>query len=1356
MIPERNETTRDALLPVLDALPAGLCHVRREHVVYCNELFARLVGRPRAEIPGTNLFDFLREGERDRVRRRYTARQSGSAAPAAYEVEVARPDGSTIRVEIEPKVLGDDELVILARDRSRAWRDSELVVRLTEVGLRLQRRRSEEEVLAEVEVGLRDLGLRMTVARVEGEFIRFRRPHQPAELDRRLRESVGGTLAELRFPRGSLPVVERVIETRRSVFLDDLSPATWFSPGNMDMPQALLDAMSASAGVEKGVVAPLILGDRPYGALYIGADSLTPRDQPTISLFASQIAAAVEVARTISELNRTNRNLEAIHELARTGAEHDLDRVMTRLLETAAASSDSDRSVIYVVDHERKQLELAGCHGATCDAAEQVLPLDSIGVLANVVAEGRPRVLSTDGSMREVMILPLQMRGTAVGVLCLGRSSPRPYREEELHGAEFVAAQLSIQLENARLYSETRRRVDLLSLHYGLSRAFTRTLDEKTLAQAAIDLLVDRLGADAGWLYASRDQRLELAARRDRAGGEPNALELELQLNENTVCGHAALARIPSVVDLAAEGDLDSPVARALGMRHVATFPLLAEDRLAGVLTVARRGGAGFIEEELELLESCAVQLGAAMERTRLFEEERRRAHDLSRINELGGLVAQHLEVPAILAAGVEHLARLTGIPQVFVLLLEPDGGPLRIVASNVRQPGVLDTIIGRDEPSAATSAIRELRPVVIDDVPADPRFPRGSITSRFGQRALLGIPLISRGQPIGAVVLGETREGRSFRATEVEQAVAMANQLAAAIANARLFEEERHRVRELSLLSEIGRIASGTLQREVLLSESLGHVRGSLSFETGIAWLAGEDGLEEVAVQSDASLPSSNVSRELLARLAESAREAGTPICGSRQEAGVSVFACAIPLLAGAEVGGILGLARRQRSVSDAELRTLGAAAPELGVALQNAQLFDEARGRVEELRLLLDVGRAITGSLDLDQILESSAASLARLVDGSNAFILLLDPATRELRGAACSSAVWREQFRAMRIDLDEEAMASRCVRIRAPVIVPDVAASEFANSPRVKLFQEKSFLAVPLLVRGEPIGCVVVDDVRRPRRWTAPEIERTTLIAHQLAVAVANARLYEDLKRSYGELARTQEELVKRERLAALGELSAVVAHEVRNPLGVIFNSLGSIRKLLRPTGDAAMLLEIVEEEADRLDRIVRDLLDFARPHEPALDRESFPDLLRDTIGAVDRGRVPAGVEVVTELPPDLPLVRIDERMIRQALLNLVINGMQSMPRGGTLRVRGQVEMTGPRRWLRIEVADEGTGIPPELATRIFQPFFTTKAAGTGLGLAVVKRFIEAHRGTIQFTSRQGAGTTFTVRLPMDEAV
>lgn len=228
------------------------------------------------------------------------------------------------------------------------------------------------------------------------------------------------------------------------------------------------------------------------------------------------------------------------------------------------------------------------------------------------------------------------------------------------------------------------------------------------------------------------------------------------------------------------------------------------------------------------------------------------------------------------------------------------------------------------------------------------------------------------------------------------------------------------------------------------------------------------------------------------------------------------------------------------------------------------------------------------------------------------------------------------------------------------------------------------------------------------------------------------------------------RAQEQLVRRERLAALGELAAVVAHEVRNPLGVMFNSLGSIRRLLHLEGDAKLLLDIMAEEAERLNRIVSDLLDFAHPAMPAVRAEPLDRILDDAVAAAFSDSSPS-IDVVREIDPELPPVPVDARLFRQAVLNIAINAVHAMPNGGTLTIRARRDPD--LRTARIEIGDTGQGIVASDRRRIFEPFFTTKATGTGLGLAVVKRIVESHRGEVHVASTPGRGTTFAIVLPID---
>jgi two-component system, NtrC family, sensor histidine kinase HydH len=281
-------------------------------------------------------------------------------------------------------------------------------------------------------------------------------------------------------------------------------------------------------------------------------------------------------------------------------------------------------------------------------------------------------------------------------------------------------------------------------------------------------------------------------------------------------------------------------------------------------------------------------------------------------------------------------------------------------------------------------------------------------------------------------------------------------------------------------------------------------------------------------------------------------------------------------------------------------------------------------------------------------------------------------------------------------------------------------------------------------------------VITDLR-PRQFEPKQVDLAQATASQLALAIANARLYESLVQRHNELRETRAAMVKSERLAALGELSAVLAHEVRNPLGVIFNAVSSLRRLL-PKGDPEILIDILAEESDRLNRLVGELLDFARPRALSLQAEDVGRVIQDALDAAgsDPASANSKVRLVAEVESGLPPVPMDRRQLHQALVNVAVNALQSMPKGGSLRVLARRDGVGSsgRSRLRIDVSDDGPGIGPELLLRIFEPFFTTKAKGTGLGLAVVKRIIEDHEGSVEVRSEVGRGTTFIFHLPMQE--
>jgi signal transduction histidine kinase len=269
---------------------------------------------------------------------------------------------------------------------------------------------------------------------------------------------------------------------------------------------------------------------------------------------------------------------------------------------------------------------------------------------------------------------------------------------------------------------------------------------------------------------------------------------------------------------------------------------------------------------------------------------------------------------------------------------------------------------------------------------------------------------------------------------------------------------------------------------------------------------------------------------------------------------------------------------------------------------------------------------------------------------------------------------------------------------------------------------------------------------------RNLDVDDVALAAEFARRVSLGLDSRQLVSELRASLDDLARAQKELVRRERLAALGELAATVAHEVRNPLGAMANSVATLRRLLQPTGDAATLMTVLEEENSRLNRMVGDLLIFARPIEPTLRTIPISGIVEDALSAATRAQAEAPkIDIHWSVDPSTPDVSVDPRLLVMVFVNLFTNAFQAMPNGGRLRIAIRPMTVRGERWVEATIHDSGEGMAGEVMRRAFEPFFTTRASGTGLGLAIVKRIVEGHGGELRIDSETGEGTAIAVRLP-----
>jgi signal transduction histidine kinase len=235
---------------------------------------------------------------------------------------------------------------------------------------------------------------------------------------------------------------------------------------------------------------------------------------------------------------------------------------------------------------------------------------------------------------------------------------------------------------------------------------------------------------------------------------------------------------------------------------------------------------------------------------------------------------------------------------------------------------------------------------------------------------------------------------------------------------------------------------------------------------------------------------------------------------------------------------------------------------------------------------------------------------------------------------------------------------------------------------------------------------------------------------------------------IERRAQERLRLKEQLGRAERLSAMGEMAAGISHEIRNPLGIIRSSAELLKKKVARTDPANTLPDIIVEEATRLNGIITDFINFARPRSPKISPCRVDDVIEKNItflsAQIDEGRYV--IEKNCQNP--LPLVMADAPLLHQSFLNIFINAMQAMPEGGRIRVAIRAE--GAR--VVVDIDDEGQGVPTDLLDKIWDPFFTTKDKGSGLGLGIVKNIIESHGGAVRIANRAPQGARVTIELPI----
>ncbi len=454
----------------------------------------------------------------------------------------------------------------------------------------------------------------------------------------------------------------------------------------------------------------------------------------------------------------------------------------------------------------------------------------------------------------------------------------------------------------------------------------------------------------------------------------------------------------------------------------------------------------------------------------------------------------------------------------------------------------------------------------------------------------------------------------------------------------------------------------------------------------------------------------------------------------------------------------------------------------------------------RMSELSALYEISQSMH-SLNLDEVLHLILQGVTRSIGFDRARLYLINEKENSLE---CKMAVGIEQekIKMVALPLDGEgSILAKVVSEKRAYIIQDAQADDRVNRELKELFNLRSFVAVPLRGRERVMGAITADYiVFSDKIITKEKVDSLITFTNQAGLAIENAKLYQELRRFNEELEervrkatedlrKTQEQLIQSSRLSALGQLSAGVAHEIRNPLTSIRILIHSLMERLSPDDIRRDDIEVIENEIERINQIIKQFLDFARPSKPKMERVDINRAIADTLLLLSHELMEQEVDIEQEILP-LPCIFADREQMRQIFLNLILNAMQAMPGGGRLKVStAHVECDAPSvpivegsaplntgmvpksvpipsdmgslpclaapikgSQVKISFRDEGNGIPESILGKLFEPFFTTKEEGIGLGLSIIKRIVEDHQGKIEVERAEGKGSIFSVILPV----
>ena len=835
---------------------------------------------------------------------------------------------------------------------------------------------------------------------------------------------------------------------------------------------------------------------------------------------------------------------------------------------------------------------------------------------------------------RRLLGVPMLREGEPIGAITVGWAEPGPASKVEEELLKTFADQAVIAIENARLLNELRQRTDDLSESLEQQTATSEVLKVISSSPGELKPVFDALLANAvricdakfGVLFLTEGDAFRYVALHGAppAFAEARRREPVTRVKPGTTIGRVAATKKPAqTADIRAEPAYTSdperyPILELAGARTILGVPMLKESQLVGAIVIYRQEVRPFTDKQIDLLSNFAAQAVIAIENTRLLNELRESLQQQTATADVLKVISRStFDLQTVLDVLTESAARLCTADIANIWLVE--GSASRLAASyqaieTKQKDYLMNLSLGPSRGSCVGRTLLDAKIVHIHDIYDDPEYELE--TSKLeGYRTMLGVPLLREGAPIGVLALVRSVR-QPFTPQQIELVNTFASQAVIAIENARLLNELRELLQQQTATADVLKVISSSpgelepvfeamLQNATRICEAK---FGTIFRYDGefLHWVAGVDtppALLEFQKKRGPYLPESGTLLDLVLQtreVAHSSDYAAEPFRGHAATLGGARSTVAVPMLKDSELVGAIIIYRQEvKAFTDKQIELVQNFASQAVIAIENTRLLNELRERTDDLTEALeqqtatsDVLRVISSSpTNVQPVFDAIAESAVRLCDGQFSFVVRFDGKVMDFASCCGLSAEGLDAFHSiLPMAASEHTAAGRAIVRRAVVAISDVETDPSYGAQAqglAKAVTYRSIAAVPLLNEGNPIGAIAV---ARANAGSFPKRQIVLLqaFADQAVIAIANVRLFDEVQARTRELAKslddlrtTQDRLVQTQKLASLGQLTAGIAHEIKNPLNFVNNFSGLSSELIDELQEALGDVSLIEK-------------------------------------------------------------------------------------------------------------------------------------------------------------------------------